>query len=211
VYATLNAISSSFINTVIKNLQAANTRATTQDEIDKNNSAIRAWFTAQVNITGHSVQVAVLLNNTFANNPNDLIGCQVLKVSDDEKIDVSLLQTNTKTLPAQVKNLVDINDVVPDNELKPGKKIYILGFPMGLILANTTQGIKANFQDGQVSRETDGYAFGHNISSIGGASGSPVFDEDGRLAGVHYSGIRGNTQGFKFAVIGSQVKKFTLQ
>jgi len=206
-YNTLTTVANNFAATVIKKLQDANAVATTVEQVLANNKAIRAWANAPLNIKGHSVEVAIVLNNTYYNNTKDLIDCQVLKVADDERVDIGLLQTNSKTLPAQVKNLVDVNDLVPDQELKPGKKIFVLGFPMGIRLAKTSLGIKANYQNGQVSRETDGFAFGHNVAEEPGASGSPVFDESGRFAGVHYSGIRA-TQGFKFAIAASQVKKF---
>ena len=90
--------------------------------------------------------------------------------------------------------------------MQPGKKIYILGFPKAFVLAETNEGIKANFQDGQISREPDGYNFGHNISSTHGASGSPVFDDAGRLVGVNYAGYD-DASGFNFAITASQAKK----
>lgn len=205
-YNALLQLANAVANAVIRELQAQNKKAGSYDQIANNNAAIASWANAQVAIGGRSAEVAILLNNTHFNSSKDLINCQVLKVAEDDRVDIGLMQTNTKMLPSQVKNLIDVNDIVSDQELKPGKKIFILGFPMGLTLAKTSEGIKANFQNGQVSRETDGFAFGHNVPETGGASGSPVFDEDGRLAGVHYSGM-GNTQGFKFAITAAQVKK----
>lgn len=206
-YKSLLQLASYIMAYQVGKLKQASEQATTVDQLVKVNRLISAWANAKPTIGGHPQEVSVLLNNTFFNSSKDLINCEVLHVSDDEKLDIGLLQTNNKTLPAQVKSLVSVEDIVPDEELRPGKKIFTLGFPMGLRLAKTSQGIKANFQDGQVSRETDGIAFGHNMPTTGGASGSPVFDEDGRLAGVHYSGVREQQQGYKFAITASRVKK----
>lgn len=206
-YKVLGQLATNIANQVIINLQTANAQiGITNEQIARNNGLIRAWAKASARIGGKSLEMSVLLNNTFYNNGKDLITCQVLKVSEDARADIGLLQMNTKTLPSLVKALVNTDDIVTDSELQPGKKVFILGFPMGTDLANTTQGIKANFQDGQVTREPDGYAFGHNINSATGASGSPVFFEDGRLAGIHYSGIRGE-HGFNFAITAGQLKK----
>ena len=206
IYNGLLRLANNFASIVIRKYQEANQQATSIEQVVANNKAIQAWANAPVTISGHSVEVSILLNNTHFNNTKDLISCQVLRASDDPKVDISMLQTNSKSLPPQVKNLVDINNVVTDEELKPGRKIFILSFPLGVGLAKTSQGIKANFQNGQVTRDADGFAFGHNVSETHGASGAPVFDEEGRLAGVHYSGIT-SVQGFNFAITASQVKK----
>jgi pSer/pThr/pTyr-binding forkhead associated (FHA) protein len=191
---------------MIARLSNANAKTNDANVIARNNKLMNAWFNTEIRIGGHSLGVSVLQNNTFYNNEKDLIGCQVLKVANDERVDISVMQTNSKTLPPKVSTIIDLDDIVKEEDLQPGKKVFILGFPMGLKLAATSQGIKANFQDGQVSRESDGFSFGHNISSTGGASGSPVFDEDGRLAGVHFSGFR-TEAGFKFAITAVQAKK----
>jgi pSer/pThr/pTyr-binding forkhead associated (FHA) protein/S1-C subfamily serine protease len=205
-YKVLGQLATNIANIVIGKLQTANTQlGITAEQMAKNIQLMRAWANARATIGGKTIEISVLLNNTFYNSAKDLITCQVLKVSEDMKVDIGMIQTNTKTLPPLVKNLVNTSDIVTDVELQPGKKVFILGFPMGTDLANTRQGIKSNFQDGQVSRETDGFAFGHNIPSATGASGSPVFDEGGRLAGVNYSGIKGE-QGFNFAITASQLK-----
>ncbi len=206
IYNGLVATARNVVNYRVGLLVAADSAATTPEVKAECRRLITAWTTAKPTYGGRSISVAIALNNVFISSEKDLIDCEVLRVSDDDKVDIALLQTNNKILPSTVRNLVDVDKALPDDELKPGKKIFILGFPMGFSLAKTSQGIKANFQNGQVSRVSDGFSFGHNIEEVGGASGSPVFDEDGHLAGVHYAGI-GNTAGFKFAVAASQVKK----
>lgn len=207
LYKALVQMANTLPALMINSLLSENKQTNSSKQIALNNAEIQAWANARATIGGgHSTQVAILLNNTHYNSEKDLITCQVLKVSEDERVDIGLMQINTKMLPAQVKNLVDVNDIVSDQELKPGKKIFILGFPLGFTLAKTSEGLKSNFQNGQVSREPDGFAFGHNVPETGGASGSPVFDEEGRFAGVHYSGM-GNIQGFKLAITATQAKK----
>lgn len=206
IYDSIMGLGDDLAGYMIAQLNNSSNKTNDPNVIAKNTKLMNAWANAKIRIRGYSIGVSVLQNNTFYNNDKDMIGCQVLKVADDQRVDISVMQTNNKSLPPKVVTIIDLDDVVKDEELQPGKKIFILGFPMGLTLAATNQGIKANFQDGQVSREPDGFSFGHNISSTGGASGSPVFDEDGRLAGVHFSGFRMEA-GFKFAITATQAKK----
>lgn len=160
---------------------------------------------SDIKVYGVSSFIGIGLNNTYIKSISDFIPCTTLKVAQEDRVDLSLLQTTGKTLPPKIKDIVDVNNALDDNGLKPGIKIFIIGFPEGLDFANTSQGIKDNFQNGQITRESDKIEIYHNIPTTHGASGSPLFDEDGRLAGVNWGGT--GVQGFNFAIVGNQVKK----
>ena len=85
-------------------------------------------------------------------------------MSTDEKIDIAIIQTNNKVTPPEVDRLVDLNDIVTMDELKPGKRIYTLGFPQALLLGGTEVGLEANNQSGEVTQERGEYQYGHNIT-----------------------------------------------
>ena len=104
----------------------------------------------------------VALNDTHVSSVNDFIPCSICKVSNDDKIDIAIIQVNTKKTPDGVVNIVDLNDIVTDKELQLGKKVY--------------------------------------TTIHQGASGSPVFNERGKFAGVIVSGYLGLSQGYNQAV-----------
>jgi pSer/pThr/pTyr-binding forkhead associated (FHA) protein/S1-C subfamily serine protease len=156
-------------------------------------------------VNGRTIELGIVLNDSYVNSTNDLIPCISSKVSPNSKIDVALIQTKSKTLPDKVKNFIDLNQAVTDeSKLKNGTELYMIGYPAGFTLANTKKGIMANFQKGQISRESDGIDFGHNIPTIGGASGSPIFNSAGNLVGINYQGMT-NTQGFNMAIIAKHI------
>jgi len=159
----------------------------------------------RVNVELLSYSIGIAINNTYLNNPSDIIPCQVLEVSDIEEVDIALMQVNSKTLPAGVTTVVDLNKaVVDDKNIVVGKPVYSIGFPAGIAIGNTQQGIQANNQDGKITQLRGKYEFGHNIAIIGGASGSPVFNQQGNLIGIIYAGTASHGYGLavkaKYAV-----------
>ena len=142
----------------------------------------------------------VALNDTHVSSVNDFIPCSICKVSNDDKIDIAIIQVNTKKTPDGVVNIVDLNDIVTDKELQLGKKVYTIGFPQSFILGDTEIGLEANNQSGEITQQRGEYQYGHNITIHQGASGSPVFNERGKFVGVIVSGYLGLSQGYNQAV-----------
>ncbi len=162
-----------------------------------------------IEVAGRTVNLGIVLNDSYINNVNDLIQCVFVKESGNSKIDVALIQTKSKTLPDKVKTFVDLKmAIIDEKQLKNGMELKMIGYPAGFSLANTTKGIMANYQNGQITRESDGIDFGHNIPTIGGASGSPVFDNQGNLTGINYQGMT-NTQGFNMAILAKHIVELT--
>ena len=91
---------------------------------------------------------------------------------------------------------------------------YTMGFPAGVRYQVITDEerknpeiIKLNLyaQGGNINNEPNEYLFGHNAGTKGGASGSPVFNKEGYLIGVHNSGW-GDSGSHNFAVKAKYVK-----
>ena len=141
----------------------------------------------------------IYLNDTHKSEGSK-IPCSIIKDSGSDKIDIGVIQINSKTLPPGVENIIKLeNAVVDDANIIVGKPVYTIGFSAGEFLAATTQGIEANNQDGKITQLRGEYEFGHNISIIGGASGSPVFNEYGNLIGVIHKGLE-ESQGYNMAI-----------
>lgn len=160
---------------------------------------------SSVRISGQTVGISIALNDSYVESVNDMIPCVFIKDSGDPQIDVALLQTKTKTLPEKVNTYIDLSNAVTNSvEIKIGEPLFMIGYPAGFDLANTKQGIMANFQNGQLTRLPDGIDFGHNLPTMGGASGSPIFNKHGQLMGINYQGMSG-TQGFNMAMLAKYV------
>lgn len=130
--------------------------------------------------------------------------CQEIKGYDEVDKDVAILQTTTRKLPADVTNIIDINNADPSPEsIVEGKTVFTIGFPYGADVALTSsQELKNQVHGGSVTQDRGEYEFGHDAETAGGASGSPIINDRGRLIGVHHAGFTGVTgaQGFNRAI-----------
>lgn len=144
-----------------------------------------------------SKEISVALHNTT----DKWLQCEVIDVSKEEDVDIGVLQLKDKTLPEEVTSVIDLSTAIADdNALKPGSKAILIGYPMGMTLANTRRGIKVQVYEGQINKETDGVSIQYNITSTHGASGSPVFNECGQLIAVNYAGYD-EAQGYNFGIV----------
>ena len=127
-----------------------------------------------------------------------------IKGYDDIKKDVAVIQTETRELPSRVKNVIDINDAdLSDDCLTEGRTVFTIGFPYGAEIAmNSNQELKNQVHGGSVTQNRGDYEFGHDAETAGGASGSPIINDKGKLIGIHHAGMTGVTgaQGFNWAI-----------
>lgn len=155
-------------------------------------------YLTEVKVKGVTQMLGVLPNGLPVSETN-LTTCREYKASNTVEKDVAILQTDIYTLPNKVQSYFDLTKAdLSDKALQPGEKIYYIGYPLGLSEATVTTDnmeIHNQIQAGSVTQVRDENTFGHNCASIGGASGSPIFNDRGRLVGVLNAGVSG-TQGF---------------
>lgn len=166
-------------------------------------------------------KLGIAYNDTHVTELDDLQECVVVKTSDNEKIDLALIQTKNKsfnTKPNYIFNFKDNNPNILENPekneerniknpIKINDDVFMIGFNRGFSLANTKQGIKSQFTSGKISQESDGERILYTIPTLEGSSGSPIVDKWGNLAGVNFAKIT-NSQSFSFGIPVSEVKKF---
>lgn len=129
------------------------------------------------------------------------INCEINKVSEDNNIDLGILQLADHKTPASVTNIINLDNAIDDDKsLAPGQKAIMVGYPMGMDLAQTNSGIKVQLYNGQISKESDGNKIQYSITSTHGASGAPVFNECGQLIAVNFSGVD-QVQGINFGIV----------
>lgn len=153
------------------------------------------------------VDIGIAQNDTYIDKESDFIPCTIITISDNDELDVALIQTNTKTIP-KGSTYVDIFKAVPSDRMKLGYKICTIGFPLPTILGKTSSGLEANNQSGEITQVRGYYEYGHNITIHQGASGSPVYDSKGRFAGMIVSGFLPISQGYNQAICPTPIVNF---
>ncbi len=165
--------------------------------------------------------LCIAFNDTHVTKYSDMQECVTIKLSNDDNIDLALIQTKDKKFNSQPKYLFNFNDNNPNfinnpekiearnlkNPVKINDDVYMIGFNRGFSLANTKQGIKSQFTSGKISQENDGERILYTIPTLEGSSGSPIVDKWGNLVGVNFAKIT-NSQSFSFGVPVNEVKKF---
>ena len=106
-------------------------------------------------------------------------------------IDLALVQTVNKSLPTIKTSYVNVVDSMEISEdyLTVGERVYTIGFPAGTnsLLQNpdNENGMQSIGQGGNIIQKDSEFEFGYNAATVGGASGSPVFNKYGKLIGIN--------------------------
>ena len=166
-------------------------------------------------------ELGIAYNNTYVTKITDFIPCVVTSVSDKENVDLAMIQLKNKLTP-EGKHVFAVSDnenqVFLDKlkslfassdkeELQTDQKLYMIGFNAGFTLSNTSQGIKAQITSGTISQKPDNDKIMYTIPALPGSSGSPVVNEQGKLAAVNFAGVTG-TQSFNYGILIKRVKQF---
>lgn len=166
-------------------------------------------------------KLGIAYNDTHVTEFDDLQECVVVKTSENEKIDLALIQTKNKAFNTKPNLIFNFNDNNPNvvenpskfkernikNPIKINEDVFMIGFNRGFSLASTKQGIKSQFTSGKISQENDGERILYTIPTLEGSSGSPIVDKWGNLVGVNFAKIT-NSQNFSFGIPVYEVKKF---
>ncbi|MBR4921050.1 MAG: FHA domain-containing protein [Prevotella sp.] len=116
--------------------------------------------------------------------------CDVVTDSKDKEIDVALLQLNDKKTPEEVELVFSPSQFDTDRLVPLKDKLYTIGYPAGLTWAldKRAKALEPSIKETKCSKEPSKYDFEIQEQSVGGSSGSPVFNEAGQLVGVLWGG-----------------------
>jgi V8-like Glu-specific endopeptidase len=148
----------------------------------------KGWGDVEPQFYGEQEALYIYPNGTTFSAENR-IACSVVKIADSEEIDLGSIQTNTQTLPTGA-------DVVPSSLIEADEKkievntaAYVIGFPHGDALAtNEDNELKCSSTSGSFTQEPAKYYIQYSVQTASGGSGSPVFNQYGKLVAVTYQG-----------------------
>ncbi len=167
------------------------------------NKEIKYVSLDDIKIIPKTIEISVALHGS----KDDWLICRVLKVANGDEVDIGVLQLISEKLPNSVSSIIDLkNAILDDTSIKPGTNAILIGYPMGLTLANTRKGIKVQVYKGEINKESDGISIQYNVTSTHGASGSPVFNDCGQLIAVNYAGYD-EAQGYNFGIVAKHALK----
>lgn len=167
---------------------------------------IKSLRNANYEIDGEMDYITVGYPGRYYTHIDEFERCNVLGESEDENIDLGILQLNTKKTPSDIKYIFDINYLREEKLTPLQDKLFTIGYPLGELagLDEKSKSLEPAIRETKCSKEPSRYTFDFQESSVGGSSGSPVFDEKGRLCGVLFGG---DGTGSTKAVLAKYVKE----
>ena len=166
-------------------------------------------------------KIGIAYNNAHVDNPEDFVRdnpCEVVRVSDDEEVDLATIQLRTRETPHQ-KYIFQFRDPKSepgwferllddfDSTLAVGTKLWMIGYNAGLALGTTKQGIQAQLTEGAITQKPDGSRLLYSIPTLQGSSGSPVVDAQGYVRAVNFAKVAG-TDTFNFGIPEERIRQF---
>lgn len=159
----------------------------------------------EIEITTHA-DLYVVYNDTHVVKEDDLKPCVTVAVSDDEIIDLAIIQLKDNETPenAYIFKLYPEDE---EKELTLDQRLFMIAFNAGTKVSKTKQGFRSQIYGGHVTQRSDGEQVLYSIASLQGSSGSPVIDQYGYLVAVNYAKVSG-TQGFNYGIPSRLVRQF---
>lgn len=159
-------------------------------------------------ISGETQTLRVGFYDNYYESLDKFEPCKVISTSQDNDIDLAIIQLNEKKTPLDIERYFDVNrSIKADERLRVDDKIKTLGYPTGLAYNYRAEegGLKPIWKSGGVQRDPSDVSFDMNIEVIGGASGSPVVNEKMELVGVVNSRLKGGST-FGKAILSKHIK-----
>lgn len=124
--------------------------------------------------------------------------CSVKVESGDPEMDIAILRMNDTKTPEEISHVFDVNNFCTETLTPQHDKLYVIGYPNGIVWAmdESTKSLEPYIKETKCSKIPGKYNFEFDGEAVGGASGSPIFNEKGQLVGVLWGGwSEGNSFG----------------
>ena len=151
------------------------------------NSLIRQMKKCKYKIDGELDYIRVGYPGRNYTHEDEYERCFVLTESGTDDKDIALLQLNTKKTPDHIETVFNVMECETEKLVPQEDELVWIGYPRGnlLNLDKTINSMEPNIRNTRCSRPQSKYTFEFQGESIGGASGSPIFNKKtGKLVGV---------------------------
>lgn len=129
--------------------------------------------------------------NGVSYSPYNKITCSIYRTSSKEEIDLACIQTNNRKLPINMSFISQEEISSSESDIEVNTNAYIIGFPLGDVLAkNESNDLNCTSTQGYISQAPSSSYIQYSAPTASGASGSPVFDQYGKLIAINYLGSR---------------------
>jgi S1-C subfamily serine protease len=155
----------------------------------------KGWENLKTEVYGELEAIYIYTNGKTFSAENRL-RCEVHKIAADEDIDLASIKTLSGSLPQGVSIIGQ--DIVEHDESKiqVNTAAFVIGFPYGDALAtNENNELNCSSTSGSFTQAPAKNYVQYSAETAGGGSGSPVFNQYGKLVAVTY---RGTTTGQSF-------------
>ncbi len=150
----------------------------------------KGWGNQEPDFIGE-IETVVIYPNGCHFSASEGIKCTVQKTATNEEIDLASIQTQSRHLPAGASYITTSQIETNSEKIKVNTASYIIGFPLGDALATDEEkNINCTSTQGSFTQEPAKYYIQYSAPTAGGASGSPVFNEFGRLVAINYLGSK---------------------
>lgn len=161
------------------------------------NAALSRLLKSPIEISGEVVSRYIGYPGRNYNNPEvEMQRCDLIAESGTPEQDIAILQLNTKKTPQEdIEYIFDIKEFRMDKLEPMEEQLYTIGYPHGLNwgLSKEAKSLEPGIRSVQCSKVPERYNFEFQGESVGGASGSPIFDKKGHLVGVLWGGWKDGT------------------
>ncbi len=139
-------------------------------------------------------------------SPEHRIECGIKDVADNDDIDLASIQTQSNTLPPNVSVISSAITEINETKIKVGSPAYVIGFPYGDALAlNEDNELNCTSTQGNFTQAPSKSYIQYSAQTASGGSGSPVFNEYGKLVAVTYLGSKSG-QSFNRGILAKYIK-----
>lgn len=150
------------------------------------------WYKSSPILSVEPVSIGIRYPGRTYTSASEMDWAHVVKESDDPEADIAVLRLNSGETPKD-RDWFDLDRSIDIKDLKLNvENYYTLGFPEGDFLATATDKEKYEPTSGvlHLSRTPGKYIlYLQGDKTIGGQSGSPIYDKKHRLIGVLWGGF----------------------